>query len=60
MGDWEIVVIEGEPTRVWRSANAEAAALAHVGVPVLIAARWRRVRLEMTVGLSKRVKEDRN
>jgi len=57
--DWEIVVVEGQPVRAWRSASTEARALSRV-VPVDVAARWRRVRLEMTSGLRKRVRQDRN
>ncbi len=57
---WTIMVVEGE--RPWlpkRSASAEARELSTV-VPVKIAERWRTLRLEMTTGLRKRVKEDRN
>jgi hypothetical protein len=57
--DWEIVVVEGQPKKAWRSANVEARNLAKV-VPVEVAAKWKRVRVEMTTGLARRVREDRN
>ncbi len=55
-----IMVVEG--ARGWlpvRSANVDARELAAV-VPVKVAERWRVVRQAMTVGLRKRVREDRN
>ncbi len=54
------MVVEG--ARGWlpvRSANVDARELAAV-VPVKVAERWRVVRQAMTVGLRKRVREDRN
>jgi hypothetical protein len=54
-GDYEISVVDSSP-RKWPSAER----LIGVGVPVRIAARWKRERRHFTAGLRRDARENRN
>lgn len=52
MADWIIVVVDPRVPGNWGPKS-----LVRAGVPVKMAARWAKVRREMTVGLRRRAKE---
>lgn len=61
MTEWMVPVIDslkikGKPANWFPSAESLVAA----GVPILVARRWKRERYAMTVGLRRRVKQDKN
>jgi hypothetical protein len=61
MTDWTLTVVDtlkikGKPPNWFPSAEA----LVRIGVPLKIARQWKRERYEMTTGLKRRLKQNRN